>query len=281
MEARLIDIKEFKYAGEGANGESYNHCSDSTLMLKLYFPIMDRKAIEIEVQRAQDVFQAGIASPQPGDFVTDGNGRYGILFRRLPGKVSYARAAGNNPENLDQLAREFAKLCRELHCVEVDTTKFPSVKKQYLDMLEANPYCSKEEKDYLRNVICSTPDCATAIHGDMHFGNALIVGEDRYWIDLGEFAYGYHLFDMGMMMICCLWSDEEFIFENFHMHSNETERFFKTFIVEYFDGKYSYEQAVEIVKPFAAVKCLLVSRNMSARFPIMHEKLAELMQRNR
>lgn len=273
MEARLISLDDFVYAGEGANGESYNHVTDKDLMLKLYFEQMDRANIEIEVQRAKDVYEAGIASPLPGDFVTDGHGRYGILFKRLVGKVSFARAAGENPEKIETLARDFARMCLKMHSTHVDTSKFPSVKQQYIKMLEDNTVCTPAEKAYLRNIILSAPDADTAIHGDMHFGNALMVGDEKYWIDLGEFACGYPFFDLGMMLLCCNWNDEGFIVENFHMSKAQAVEFFKYFADEYFGGTKTLEQAIEEITPYGLVKCILVERNGDFRFPILHDRL--------
>lgn len=38
MEAKKINLSDFVLFGGGANGESYNHKEDPSLMLKLYFP---------------------------------------------------------------------------------------------------------------------------------------------------------------------------------------------------------------------------------------------------
>ena len=74
----LIDIADYEVAGAGANGLSYNHKTDPDLMLKLYNPGKRQQALS-EMLVARKVYEAGIPSPEPGDFVTDGE-RYGILF---------------------------------------------------------------------------------------------------------------------------------------------------------------------------------------------------------
>ena len=38
MDPILINLNDYVPAGEGANGESYNHRTDEGIMLKLYFP---------------------------------------------------------------------------------------------------------------------------------------------------------------------------------------------------------------------------------------------------
>lgn len=274
MEAKLINMADFVYAGEGANGESYNHKEDSNLMLKLYFPTFDPELVKLEMQRALDVYEAGIPSPKPGELVTDGKGRYGLLFRRLVGKVSYARAVGNNPENVEALARDFARLGLKFHSTEVDTSKFPSVKQQYLDMVETSVYCTPQEKEKLLAIINAAPDATTAIHGDFHFGNALIMGDERFYIDLGEFAYGHPYFDLGMMVLCTAWNSDDFIVPSFHMTKAQAVKFLKYFLDEYFGGRYTFEQAMQLLEPYAAVKGVFVERNGNFHFDPMHDYLA-------
>ena len=59
LEAIRIDLADYEYAGEGANGVSYNHRHDPDVMLKLYRPGMVTQPLE-EMRIARKVFQAGI-----------------------------------------------------------------------------------------------------------------------------------------------------------------------------------------------------------------------------
>lgn len=273
MEAKLIDLKDYVYAGEGANGESYNHRQDNDLMVKLYSGSMDPGLVEAEVGIARKVYEAGIPSPEPGAFVTDGNGRYGIKFRRLVEKVSFARAIGNDPSCVEEYARRFARSCRLLHSTHVDTGSFPSVKRQYLGMLESNEYYTAEEKAKLRSIIEGTPDADTAIHGDLQFGNLLDVAGKDYFIDLGEFAYGHPYFDLGMVLITCLYDDAEFVETAFHMSLGSAAEFWVYFVNEYFEGNLTPDEAEKLLRPYAAVKNLLIERNVKMKMERFHALL--------
>lgn len=270
MKAEIIDLNEYVHAGEGANGESYNHKQDNNILVKLYFPSMDVENIEKELVIAQKVYDAGIPSPEPGAYITDGRGRYGIKFRRLINKVSFARAVGDDPSRVEEYARRFAKACRLLHSTHVNTSDFPSVKEQFLSMLESNPYHTPEEKAVLYNIIVNTPDCDTAIHGDLHFGNILDVEGRDYFIDLGEFAYGHPYFDLGMVLITCIFNDREFTESAFHMSLENASDFWTYFVDEYFEGKLSREEAFELILPYAAVKVLFIERNAKMRMDKFH-----------
>lgn len=85
MEALKIDLNDYVHAGEGANGESFNHKTDPSIMMKLYNPGKVQQPLD-EMLMARKVYALGIPSPEPGDYVTDGV-RYGIRFRRVEGKT--------------------------------------------------------------------------------------------------------------------------------------------------------------------------------------------------
>lgn len=271
-DAELIDLNDYERSGEGANGESYNHRSNPDLMVKIYNETMDIDLIYFEHEVAKKVFEAGIPSPEPGTFITDGNGRYGIKFKRLTNKISYARAVGNHPEDVEKYARMFAQMCRELHSTHLKVEDFPSVKDQYLKMLAENTYWSDKQKDFFKNLILTTPDTDTAIHGDLQYGNLLLMDGKSYFIDLGEFATGHPYFDLGMTYVCCILNEESFIQEFFHMSAATASRFWDFFVNEYFEGKLSTEHANELLYPYAMLKALLIERNMKGRFDQFHER---------
>lgn len=270
-----VDLNDYVRSGEGANGESYNHKVDPDVMVKIYSSAMDTSLVKQELDIARKVYDAGIPSPEPGEFVVDQDGRYGIKFRRLVGKISYARAIGNNPEDAPKYARMFASMCRKLHSTHLPVSEFPSVKQQYLTMLEENTFWTEEQKEFIKKVIVNTPDTDTAVHGDLQFGNLLLVGDESYFIDLGEFAVGHPYFDLAMTMICGAYNEEDFTQAVFHMSTATARVFWEAFVDEYFEGTLTPEQAEDILFPYIIVKCLLIERNMGASCDRFHKYFFE------
>ncbi len=230
-----IDLNDYIRTGEGANGASYNHKSDPNIMLKLYFRNFDAAALELEL--AQKVYALGIPSPEPGDLVTDGK-QVGIRFRRLEGKRSYSRACGDEPERTEEYAREFARLCIKLHSIHVPTDQFESVKDRLYHMLAANPDFTPDQKQKIRSFIAAAPEADTAIHGDLQFSNGIFTEKDGvrtpYFIDLGDFCYGYPMFDLGMVYLCCCLNNEAWTMEQYHMSNATARRFWDAFAAGYF-----------------------------------------------
>ena len=269
MEAKLINLDDYVRTGEGANGASYNHKSDPNIMMKMYFRNFEAAALELEV--AKKVYEMGIPTPEPGDLVTDGK-QMGIRFRRIEGKKSYSRACGDNPERAEEYGKEFAQMCKKLHSVHVDTTRFENVKDRLYKMLDANPDFTPEQKQKIRAFIQAAPDTDTAIHGDLQFGNGIFTEDANgkrtsYFIDLGDFCYGYPMFDVGMVYLCCCLNDESWTQEVNHMSNATAARFWDGFAAEYFGPDANMEEVMKEVKIYAGLKTLIIERDTHCAMP--------------
>lgn len=268
MEPVLINLDDYERTGEGANGASYNHKTDKNIMLKMYFRNFEAARQELEV--ALKVYAMGIPTPEPGDLVTDGNAM-GIRFRRIDGKKSYSRACGDNPERTEEYAREFAQLCKKLHATHVDITQFENVKDRLYAMLAANPYFTDEQKRKIRDFIAVVPDADTAIHGDLQFGNGIFVEKDGvrtpYFIDLGDFCYGYPMFDLGMVYLCCCLNDEDWTQTQNHMSNVTARRFWDAFAPEYFGPDADLDEIEKTVRIYAGLKTLIIERDTHCAMP--------------
>ena len=267
MDAIKINLEDYVHSGEGANGESFNHRTNPDVMMKLYNPGKIQQPLD-EMLMARKVFELGIPSPEPGEYVTDGV-RYGIRFRRITGKVSYSRATADHPEKVAKYAADFAKMCRELHRIHVDPEEFECVKDRYYRLLSENPFFTSAQKDAIGKFIADAPDTDTAIHGDLQFSNLIMAGGKNYFIDLGDFCYGYNLFDVGMVYLCCCVSDEAFIKEVFHMPKSLSIKFWECFAPEYFGWDRPLKDITEEIMPYAGLKTLIVERDTKCPMPEM------------
>ena len=277
MDPIKISLSDYILSGGGANGESYDHRTDPSVMLKLYFPGKIQQPLD-EMKLARKVFELGIPTPEPGEYVVTEDGRYGIRFRRIVGKKSYSRATGDEPEKVAQFAAEFAGMCKQLHSIHVDTTMFENVKDRYYRLLAENPFFTAEEKDKLGRFIADTPDEDTAIHGDLQYSNAIFVGDKRYFIDLGDFCWGNHLFDVAMVYLCCCLSGEDFISETFHMPKSLAIKFWENFVPCYFGEDIPLKEAEELIRPFAGLKTLIVERDTCCPMPEFREALKPILK---
>lgn len=276
METIRISLDDYVLSGGGANGESYDHKTNPSVMLKLYFPGKIQQPLD-EMKLARKVYDMGIQTPEPGDYVVTEDGRYGIRFHRILGKKSYSRATADEPEKIQQFATEFAQMCKQLHATHVDTAQFENVKDRYYRLLKENPFFTPMEKGHLERFIADVPDEDTAIHGDLQYSNAIFVGNQRYFIDLGDFCWGNHLFDVGMVYLCCCLSDETFIQETFHMPKSLAVRFWELFAPAYFGKDIPLKEIEEMIRPFAGLKTLIVERDTKRPMPEFRASLTSIL----
>lgn len=277
MEPIKITLDDYILTGGGYNGESYDHRTDPSIMLKLYFPGKVSQPLD-EMRLARKVFDLGIPTPDPGDYVVTEDGRYGIRFQRIAGKTSYSRAAGDHPENVRQYAEEFAQMCLLLHSTHLDTSQFENVKDRYGRLLAENPFFTADEKEKISRFIASVPDTDTAIHGDLQFSNAIFVGDQRYFIDLGDFCYGYPLFDVAMLYLCCILDGEEYLIEYYHMNKPTAVRFWEAFASAYFGKDRSLNDIEEELMPFAGLRTLTIERDTGHPMPEFRKALKGILE---
>lgn len=300
MEHKLekIDLNDFIQSGEGANGASYDCISDPSLMAKMYNTSYPLEPVFEEYDVAKKVYEMGVPSPEPGKLVTDGE-RTGILFRRIIGKRSYSRMLADEPERAEELTREFARICKKLHETECPAGTFPDAREQFLHLLEYDKCLDEAARMRFAEFIRNIPEANTALHGDMHIGNAISTlpkgaalsePHDIYFIDLGYFCSGYPLLDLGMMRNICLSADEAFRVENFHIDGKLTAKVWRWFVDEYFFGpenlaeKYfgpgqTYESIDKALLPYQCCKLLLVEFNLGFMpdnyVPVMRDTFKE------
>ena len=289
MKALKIDLGDFVRSGEGANGSSYDSISDPSVMIKLYNVDYPLQPIIDELEVARKVYDLGVKSPEPGELVTDGE-RTGIRFRRIIGKKSFSRMIADNPERTEEYARDFAFLCRELHAIECPEGMFPSAKEQYSSLADKVNGLDEGQRNFLKEMLAGLPDSTTALHGDMHMGNVIRTGNEDYFIDLGYFAQGYPLIDLGMTYSICNASSKDFVEHDFHVSQDLLrERFWPVFVENYFHNpvlgdspclKDIDENDIDgSLLKFYCIKSLLVGYNVGTMLPEALEAI-EKVRRN-
>ena len=266
MEPKLIDLNEFILSGGGFMGESYNHRDDPGIMLKLY-PLDWTRLAEKEYDHARKAYALGIPTPEPKDLIKVPDGRMGIVFQRIIGKKSFARAVGDDPSRTEELATRLATLCKTLHSTKVNKDELPSTKEHYVNIIETDPFLTSSQKDKVLRYIADIPDADTALHGDLHFGNAIFRGDESWFIDIGELGYGCPLWDLGIFMSAINYTPEEMIRELYHTDKSTAVRFWQAFLRAYSGGDRPLKELEEEIKPYAALRSLMVQRVLGKLIP--------------
>ena len=254
---KRIDLDDWIESGRGGRGASFFHKEDPDYMLKFDNLLTDPSTMEEELSAASVAYSLGVSTPEPGEVVTDGT-RYGLAFRRIPDKVSYARAIGDSPARLEELAKEFAVQTRNLHAVDADTARMRNIKDIYRSLISRNTLHGPVIIARALELLDSLPEGRTCVHGDLHFGNVILSHGKSYFIDMGNFSYGCPLFDHAMVKAICQLAEivPPLFKEMFHFEPELADRFWTLFAKEYFGQDEDIRSIEEMVKPYTVLRKL-------------------------
>ena len=199
---RQMSVEGLEMIGEGATAKVYR--LDPDTIIKVFNPGIGMSMIENENDRATKAFVAGVPTAISFDTVKVGD-CYGTVFELLDAKDLREMMLEDKEHVLDWI-RLFARSVREMHEIEMDTTKFTDVKQTSLNSLRIleNTVCTPEEVEKLRKIYENVPDRTTFIHGDCHVGNVMIQDGEPVFIDLSTAGYGHPIFDMVSMCLIYL-----------------------------------------------------------------------------
>ena len=254
MDYQKIDLNEYNRTGEGGTAVSYTHKTRNALS-KLYNPGFEADRAKQEFLIARSVFDMGIPTPEPIRLVTDGE-RFGAEYELIPGKRSFARIISQEPERLEEVSLEFARLARKLHEAKADITKLNSYKQRMLQFYSEKNLVPDEYKRRALAFLEHVPDTPTCVHGDLQIGNIITDGKRTLWIDVGEFGYGAPEWDLSLMWTICNNMSEERASDLFHVTHETLVTHWNIFLAAY-TGSTDRQVLGEFTKrilPFYAVK---------------------------
>lgn len=282
MEPELINLEDWERFGEGRNGQSYYHKTDSTIVLKLNDRSWTKEKAHAEFRMSKAVHDLGVKCPEVYRFVTDGE-RFGYIAQRIKGKKSFSRMIADDPGRIPELASIFAARARELHSTQCDTTGFCSGlerSKAKIDSCKAIPDDVRAMLETIYKEFDAT--ASTCLHGDFHPGNLISSESGEYWIDLGSFAYGDPMLDIINLYAIGHYTPGNALKELFHIGRRSFCRFADEFIKSYYGDKLDAEMMDRIKRmslykvslsicstPKSAFMFVPLLRGQNARFKFM------------
>ena len=192
-----INLDDYIQTGEGGTALTYTH-KDGLSLAKLYNPGFEADRAKAEFLTARAVFELGIPSPEPFRLITDGQ-RSGAEYELIKNKRAYTRIISQEPERLEEISLKFARMAKELHAKQADTTRLQSYKQRIANFYHEKDMVPEDYKQRVLQFLDTVPDTPRCLHGDLHIGNIITDGQRDLWIDLGEFAYGVPEWDLALL----------------------------------------------------------------------------------
>lgn len=231
---RQIDLSQWIKVGEGGNGNTYENPAAPDVLLKLSNDrYNDLASVKVEFDQSCAVAELGLPTPAMHEIVWVGHA-YGAISERIKDKKSLFRICHDEPERLDEMAVLFCNMSKQLFETTCNTDFFPSRKQMALEGIENASFISRKNRAVMRDFAEKIPESTGCLHGDFQGGNVILSGGKSYWIDLGRFAYGDPMFDIGHLYISCVvYSSVKKTREIFHMEREQLFRFWDVFARTY------------------------------------------------
>ena len=190
---REMSVEGAEIIGEGFFSTVYR--IDKDTIIKVFNRTSDEKQIERELKLAKQAFVLGIPTAISFDIVRVKD-KLGVRFEMLD-CMSLKNAFIKYPEKYDELLNKYVDLLKKINTTECFDPSVPSIKKFFIEKVEAIKHLLDEvHYEKLLGLMKSVPERSTFVHGDCHFKNIMVQGEDFLLIDMDTLSVGHPIFEL-------------------------------------------------------------------------------------
>ncbi len=190
---REMSVEGAEIIGEGFFSTVYR--IDKDTIIKVFNRTSDEKQIERELKLAKQAFVLGIPTAISFDIVKVKD-KLGVRFEMLD-CMSLKNAFIKYPEKYDELLNKYVDLLKKINTTECFDPSVPSIKKFFLEKVDAiKNLLDEAHYEKLLGLMKSVPERSTFVHGDCHFKNIMVQGEDFLLIDMDTLSVGHPIFEL-------------------------------------------------------------------------------------
>ncbi|MBP5246804.1 MAG: TIGR02172 family protein [Fibrobacter sp.] len=253
-EFEKINLDDYVQTGEGGTSTSYTHKTRNSVA-KLYKPGTEADRAKEDFLTARIVFGLGVPTPEPYRLITDGE-RVGAEYELIKDKRSFSRIISEEPERMQELSVQFAKMAKELHALKADTSRLRSAKDIMRRFYTEKNIVPEFYKIKVLNYMEKIPDTTNCLHGDLQISNLITDGKRLLWIDVGDFCYGMPEWDLAWSYGMFSHIDEIRADKLFHLKQAELVAHWNIFFPAYLgtDDPQQIADATKRLLPFYAIK---------------------------
>ena len=190
---REMSVEGAEIIGEGFFSTVYR--IDKDTIIKVFNRTSDEKQIERELKLAKQAFVLGIPTAISFDIVRVKD-KLGVRFEMLD-CMSLKNAFIKYPEKYDELLNKYVALLKKINTTECFDPSVPSIKRFFIEKVDAlKPLFDEAHYEKLLGLMKSVPERSTFVHGDCHFKNIMVQGEDFLLIDMDTLSVGHPIFEL-------------------------------------------------------------------------------------
>lgn len=192
---RNLSVDGCEIIGIGGVGTVYR--LDDDTIIKVFREGTTIEEVRGEINMSKEAFVMGMPTAISFDVVKVG-GQYGLVYELLDADTLSA-CIKREPERIDEFARRYAELFRQLHQIEVPaSSSVPcAMENERKQVMHIRRYFPQESIDLLMQILDAIPNGRSLLHLDLQTKNAMVQNGELMLIDMGEVGYGHPLLDLG------------------------------------------------------------------------------------
>jgi len=192
---RQLSIDGCEQIGVGGVGTVYR--LDGDTIIKVFREGTTIDEVRKEITMSKEAFVMGTPTAISFDIVKVGS-QYGLVYELLNAET-LSSCIKRAPERIDEYARLYANLFRQLHSIEVpaDSNVPNAIEHERQQILHVSRYFPKESIDLLLQILDTIPTGNRLLHLDLQVKNTMMQDNELMLIDMGEMGYGHPVLDLG------------------------------------------------------------------------------------
>ena len=278
---KRVYISGAQVIGEGYFSTVYR--IDKDTIIKVFNRTSDPEQIERELKLAKEAFVRGIPTAISFDIVKVDD-KYGVRFEMLD-CMPLRDAFINNPEQYESLVDRYATLLKKINTTECDDVAIPMIKYKMIEKLESfKDEFEPKVYEKCHKLLSDVPDRNTFIHGDCHFKNIMVQGDELLLIDMDTLSRGHPIFELARLRAPYI-AFEELMPGNsttfFKIGKELIDKIYHDLIVKYF-GKFDQNIEDKIALVSYVHMCVWIKKNTPEKtdaFKYFYEKLKVLVEK--
>ena len=233
---RKIDLGDAEVIGDGFFSTVYRLNKDT--IVKVFNRTSDPGQIERELKLAKEAFILGVPTAISFDVVRVGD-KMGVCFEMLD-CMSLKTAILTHRKNYKEYLEQYANLLKKINTTECFNPIIPDIKKAYLEKVETiKPFLEKKYYEKAKKLVEAIPERKTFVHGDCHFKNIMVQGDQLLLIDMDTLSVGHPIFELAAIYApyCAFNEDDPGNSEKFFGISEEEATKLYNSILDLYFGK--------------------------------------------
>ena len=172
---------------------------DNDTIVKIFNRVSDEDQIERELKLSKQAFVLGVPTAISYDIVRVDD-KLGVRFEMLD-CISLKNAFIKYPDKYDELTDRYVALLKKINTTDTNGNDiFPNMRQFFLDKLAyIKHFIDESYYRKAKKLLTSIPDKTTFVHGDCHFKNIMVQGDEYLLIDMDTLSHGHPIFEIALI----------------------------------------------------------------------------------